>query len=95
MPPRAYSKPKGAKMQNVHPVLQEAIRGAIALLPVKQETVNTGGNFMVDLHHLQGGRIIGKSEDCLVVYKSIEQFDSGVDPATGEYVEDNEDVVEL
>ena len=41
----------------------------------KIESMNTGGNFMVDLIHLENGRVIGVSMDCIVLYPSIEAFE--------------------
>ena len=61
----------------------------------KVETVNTGGNCMVDLIHLKDGRILGISDDVVALYRSIEQFEEGIDPATGEDSADIEKIIEL
>ena len=40
----------------------------------KTESVNTGGGCYVDLLYLEDGRVIGVTDDCLVVYDSIDAF---------------------
>jgi hypothetical protein len=43
----------------------------------KVETVNTGGNCMVDLIHLPDGRVVGINDECVVVYPDESDFHSG------------------
>lgn len=43
----------------------------------KIETVNTGGNCMVDLLTLSDGRVIGINDECVALYESMDTFDSG------------------
>tara|TARA_R110000868_G_scaffold215154_1_gene465251 strand:- start:1972 stop:2367 length:396 start_codon:yes stop_codon:yes gene_type:complete len=43
----------------------------------KMETVNTGGNCMVDFAHLWNGRVIGVNSDGIVLYDSMESFFDG------------------
>lgn len=42
-------------------------------------TENTGGGCLVDIVTLQDGRIIGISEECIVLYPSIDAFFDGID----------------
>lgn len=41
----------------------------------KVETINTGGNCHVDLVHLKDGRVLGVTDESVVVYPSREHFD--------------------
>ncbi len=43
----------------------------------KIETVNTGGNCMVDFVHLPDGRVIGVNSDGIVLYTDMESFFDG------------------
>ena len=38
------------------------------------ETEQTGGNIMVDFVILKDGRVLGVSEDCVCLYKSLDDF---------------------
>lgn len=40
----------------------------------KTETINSGGGSMIDLIHLDNGKVIGLNDESLVVYKSIKAF---------------------
>ena len=52
----------------------------VKLTHIKEiETHNSGGNCMIDLLHLNDGRVIGVSSDCIVVYDSIDHFMNNVD----------------
>ena len=38
------------------------------------ETEQTGGNIMVDFVILKDGRVLGISDDCVCLYKSLDDF---------------------
>ena len=40
----------------------------------KIDTINTGGGNYVDLIHLEDGKVIGINDECLVVYKTLDEF---------------------
>lgn len=40
----------------------------------KIDTINTGGGNYVDLIYLDDGKVIGINDECLVVYKSLDEF---------------------
>lgn len=40
-------------------------------------TEYTGGGFYVDFVTLENGEILGINEECIVLYKSIEDFENG------------------
>lgn len=44
---------------------------------------NTGGGCMVDFIHLKDGRVIGITDECAVLYDSMEAFDNsdGTEPS--------------
>jgi len=53
----------------------------------KIETMNTGGNCMVDLLHLEDGRVIGVSSDIIVLFPSIKDFMENVGEVDYPYIE--------
>ena len=40
----------------------------------KIQTVNTGGGCYVDLITMQDGQVIGLNDECIVLYKNMEDF---------------------
>lgn len=40
------------------------------------ETINTGGGCLVDVITLKDGRVIGLNDECVVMYKNMDDFNS-------------------
>lgn len=49
-------------------------RRAALTYVTRAETYNSGGNCMIDFIHLHNGRVLGISDDCVVLYQSMEDF---------------------
>jgi hypothetical protein len=44
---------------------------------IKTETINSGGNVMLDMLHLSNGKLIVVSDDVVCVYPSAKYFNEG------------------
>lgn len=48
------------------------------------ETVDTGGHVKVDIVHLKSGQIVTVTDDCIVVWKSLEDYEKSFDGYSAE-----------
>lgn len=48
------------------------------------ETVDTGGHIKVDIVHLKSGQVVTVTADCIVVWKSLEDYEKSFDGYSAE-----------
>jgi len=58
----------------IEQLVETSIKKPLMHHVTKTETINSGGGCMIDLIHLDNGKVIGLDDECLVVYKSIDAF---------------------